>query len=188
MRRRARILSAEEQRLWAEVARRTVPLPGREIPEAPPAPQPPAESGSAQPKAIRDDRVARAQAPPALPPLAPLERRTRLKLRRGTERPDAVLDLHGMRQDQAHAVLISFLRRAQGEGRSLVLVVTGKGGASAGEGPFEERGVLRRVVPHWLRLADLRSLVLGFEEASPHHGGSGALYVRLRRRHAGSRA
>jgi DNA-nicking Smr family endonuclease len=112
----------------------------------------------------------------------------RLKLRRGTERPDAVLDLHGMRQAQAHAVLIGFLRRAQIEGRSLVLVVTGKGGASAGEGPFEERGVLRRVVPHWLRLSDLRPLVIGFEEAAPHHGGSGALYVRLRRRNGGSRA
>jgi DNA-nicking Smr family endonuclease len=42
--------------------------------------------------------------------------------------------------------------------------------------------VLRRVVPHWLRLPELRALVLGFEEAAPQHGGAGALYVRLRRR------
>ncbi len=47
---------------------------------------------------------------------------------------------------------------------------------------YEERGILRRLVPHWLGLPDLRSLVIGFEEASAHHGGSGALYVRLRRR------
>ncbi|HEX5866107.1 MAG TPA: Smr/MutS family protein, partial [Beijerinckiaceae bacterium] len=47
--------------------------------------------------------------------------------------------------------------------------------------PFEERGVLRRVVPHWLRLPDLRPLVVGFEEAAVRHGGAGALYVRLRR-------
>jgi DNA-nicking Smr family endonuclease len=39
---------------------------------------------------------------------------------------------------------------------------------------------LRRMVPHWLAEADLRHLVLGFEEASRGHGGSGALYVRLR--------
>jgi DNA-nicking Smr family endonuclease len=44
--------------------------------------------------------------------------------------------------------------------------------------------VLRRVVPHWLRLAEARPFVLGFEEAAPHHGGAGALYVRLRRRRA----
>ena len=45
----------------------------------------------------------------------------------------------------------------------------------------EERGVLKRSVPHWLRLPDLRPLVVGFEEAQPRHGGSGALYIRLRR-------
>jgi DNA-nicking Smr family endonuclease len=188
MRRRGRVLSAEEQRLWAEIARRTVPLPGRMVPEAPMSPETSPESGPAPQSTIPKRTKKTSAAVPALPPLAPLESRMRLKLRRGTERPDAVLDLHGMRQAQAHAVLIGFLRRAQIEGRSLVLVVTGKGGASAGEGPFEERGVLRRVVPHWLRLSDLRPLVIGFEEAAPHHGGSGALYVRLRRRNGGSRA
>jgi len=41
--------------------------------------------------------------------------------------------------------------------------------------------VLKRVVPHWLRLPDLRPIVLGFEDAALNHGGTGALYVRLRR-------
>jgi DNA-nicking Smr family endonuclease len=125
---------------------------------------------------------ARAAAPPPPPPLAPLDRRTLTALRRGSRKVDAVLDLHGMRQDQAHGALLHFLHRAQAQGHGLVLVITGKGGAGAAGHLFEERGVLRRVVPHWLRLADLRSLVLGFEESSPHHGGSGALYVRLRRK------
>ena len=87
-----------------------------------------------------------------------------------------------MRQDEAHGALIGFLHRSQREGRAVVLVITGKGGPGAEGATFAERGVLRRVVPHWLRLPDLRALVLGFEEASPHHGGTGALYVRLRRR------
>jgi hypothetical protein len=54
--------------------------------------------------------------------------------------------------------------------------------APADEDWFRETGVLRRLVPHWLREPDLRSTVLGFEEAGPGHGGAGALYVRLRRR------
>jgi DNA-nicking Smr family endonuclease len=64
----------------------------------------------------------------------------------------------------------------------VVLVVTGKGAnkvrADAGHG--YEGGVLRRTVPHWLAAPELRHIVLGFEEAGQGHGGSGALYVRLR--------
>jgi len=127
----------------------------------------------------------RVSAPPAPPPLAPLDRRTRLALNRGARRVDAVIDLHGMRQDEAHGALLAFLRRAQAQGHGLVLVVTGKGADASGDA-FGERGVLRRVAPHWLRLPVLRPLVLGVEEAGPRHGGSGALYVRLRRRRAGA--
>ena len=42
--------------------------------------------------------------------------------------------------------------------------------------------MLRRLAPQWLGEPDLRSVVLGFEEAGRAHGGAGALYVRLRRR------
>jgi DNA-nicking Smr family endonuclease len=186
MARRHRVLSPEERRLWAEFARGIVPLRGRHVPEAPPAE--PAPDNPLPPQPIRPPNPARqSDIRPALPPLAPLERKARLKLRRGIDRPDAILDLHGMRQIEAHGELVRFLARAQTRGHGLVLVVTGKGGAPAGEGLFEERGVLRRMVPHWLRLPDLRPIVLGFEEASPQHGGSGALYVRLRRRSAGLR-
>jgi DNA-nicking Smr family endonuclease len=61
-----------------------------------------------------------------------------------------------------------------------VLVITGKGRGAEDqhEAPF---GVLRRAVPQWLREPDLRSLVVGFEEATATHGGAGALYVRIRR-------
>jgi DNA-nicking Smr family endonuclease len=111
-----------------------------------------------------------------------VERKTLVALRRGRKDVDSVIDLHGMRQEEAHFALLRFLHQAQGSGHGLVLVITGKGGTASHGGLFEERGVLRRMVPHWLRLPDLRSLVIGFDEASPQHGGSGALYVRLRRR------
>ncbi|MBS7696951.1 MULTISPECIES: Smr/MutS family protein [unclassified Chelatococcus] len=141
------------------------------------APPNPATPKSAIPKPATPDSRA-----PKVPPLAPLERRQRLALRRGTEAIEAVLDLHGMRQIEAHAALTGFVRRAQREQKRVVVVVTGKGG---GEGSsklmFGERGVLRRLVPQWLASPELRSVVLGYGEAGRHHGGSGALYVRLRR-------
>ncbi|GEP08290.1 Smr/MutS family protein [Methylobacterium gnaphalii] len=111
-----------------------------------------------------------------------LERRERMGLRRGTLAIDARIDLHGLYQADAHAALIGFLLRSRQAGHARVLVVTGKGGDAAMDGTFSERGVLRRSVPHWLRGAELRAVVLGFEEAARHHGGAGALYVRLRRR------
>ncbi len=183
--RRARNLSPEERRLWSHVARHVKPMKGKALP---PEPEPeeetataPAPKVSSKPSSVPPPLPPQPKAP-SLPPLAPVERKTLQALRRGRKDVDSVIDLHGMRQEEAHFALISFLHRAQSSGYSVVLVVTGKGGSPVRSGLFDERGVLRRMVPHWLRLPELRSLVVGFEEASPQHGGSGALYVRLRRR------
>ena len=119
--------------------------------------------------------IVQAPSPPGL------ERRVRLALRRGALTVDARIDLHGMYQAEAHDALHGFLMRCRSAGHTHVLVVTGKGGAGYDDA-FSERGVLRRSVPHWLRAPELRTVVLGFEEAARHHGGAGALYVRLRRR------
>ncbi|MFY9967971.1 MAG: Smr/MutS family protein, partial [Roseiarcus sp.] len=116
------------------------------------------------------------------PPLAPIERRLKRKLARGRGEIDDAIDLHGMNQAEAHQALRGFLRHSQARGARLVIVVTGKGGPLDEPASFgHERGVLRRLAPHWLREPDLRTVVLGFEEAGRAHGGSGALYVRLRR-------
>ncbi len=110
-----------------------------------------------------------------------LDRRERRALRRRVRDVDARIDLHGMRQEEAHRALIRFLQSASSRDCVIVLVVTGKGGVG-GPGYGDERGVLRRIAPHWLRAEELKPFVVGFEEASAHHGGAGALYVRLRRR------
>ena len=116
-------------------------------------------------------------------PLAPLERRLKKQLLRGQSSVDQVLDLHGLHQGDAHHRLKQFIMRAQLDGARVVLVITGKGRSTPGEvlGSFEV-GILRRMVPHWLRGADMRSLVIGFEEAGVSLGGSGALLVRVRKR------
>jgi DNA-nicking Smr family endonuclease len=178
--RRGRTLSEADLALWRQVARSVTPLPGRAAIEPEPAPPAPPVVTPELTKLASLASPATAPAKPPPPPLAPLENRLRTQLRRGQQGVEAVIDLHGMRQDEAHMALRAFLRREQGRGTRLALVVTGKG--AAGTSLFgDERGVLRRVVPHWLRLPDLRPLVVGFEEAQQRHGGSGALYVRLRR-------
>ncbi len=180
MRRRGKSLTEADLALWRQVARSVTPLAGRppEPPEAPPAAITAETAETAAPALLVAAKVAPAK--PLPPPLAPLERRLRTQLRRGQQSVEAVIDLHGLRQDEAHLALRAFLRREQARGTRLALVVTGKGG-SATSMFGDERGVLRRMVPHWLRLPDLRPLVLGFDEAEQRHGGTGALYVRLRR-------
>jgi DNA-nicking Smr family endonuclease len=119
-------------------------------------------------------------APP--PALATIDRRTKQRLSRGTASVDARLDLHGMTQSAARARLDSFLRSAQARGLGLVLVITGKGREGPDDPYGEVRGVLRRQVPRWLALPELRPYVVGFSEAGPGHGGAGALYVRVRKK------
>ena len=175
---RLRRLSDEEIALWTEVARgvarrRGAALPTPSNPDAGKPPHPPPSAAE-----VLQSRPAKQSAPP----LAPIERRLKRELARGRGAIDAALDLHGLTQAEAHQALRGFLRHSQARGARLVIVVTGKGGPLDEPGSWpHERGVLKRLAPHWLRELDLRSVVLGFEEAGRAHGGSGALYVRLRR-------
>jgi DNA-nicking Smr family endonuclease len=183
--RRKRGLSEEERALWENVAKQVKPLRKKPRPaKAHPAKPDPALS-VAEPAASTPARAPRPIAPvpmskpakPAAPPLAALGRRERSRLSRGHSEIDARLDLHGMTQSRAHHALHAFLQRAHNEGLTFVLVITGKGKL----GSESERGVLRRQVPLWLGLPEFRCFVVGFEEAHIGHGGSGALYVRVRR-------
>ncbi|MGL5116035.1 MAG: Smr/MutS family protein [Beijerinckiaceae bacterium] len=171
-----RRLSAEEQALWAHVSESVKPLPGRRRPAAPPAiPAAPVPTVAAP----RPMAGIPPPAPPPLKPLAPIERRLRQRVGRGQHPVDGALDLHGMRQDEAHRALLSFVRRKHHEGATLVIVVTGKGGGVTPSG--DERGVLKRLVPHWLADPGIRGCVIGFEQAARGHGGEGALYIRIRK-------
>ncbi|HLW92933.1 MAG TPA: Smr/MutS family protein [Roseiarcus sp.] len=174
-----RPLSDEEIELWREVAKSVAPRKGAKLPtpkRAPPAA--PAKRDKAAPPPAAEAKPARSTAA-----LAPLEKRLKRQLSRGGARPDDVIDLHGMTEAEAHRALRGFLTYARSRGCRLVLVITGKGENKGAASPLwtDEPGVLRRLTPHWLRAADLRPAVLGFEEAGRGHGGAGALYVRLRR-------
>ena len=179
--RRRRVVSEAELALWMKVAETVEPLPGRALPEpvTQPAPPKPVEERPASPPSAAV--VAPKPLRPSPPPLAPLEAKLRRRLARGVVEIDARVDLHGLRQDEAHRRLASFLIRAQAEGHRVVLVITGKGRPGAEEAFGSERGVLRRSVPHWLSSPAARDVVIGFEPADPVHGGAGALYVRIRR-------
>ncbi|MEQ1717781.1 MAG: Smr/MutS family protein [Hyphomicrobium sp.] len=129
-------------------------------------------------------------APPrkAAPPIVEFDRKKAKRLRSGRTEIEARIDLHGLRQDEAHGTLRAFLHRAQNRGLRWVLVITGKGKIADrdDDAPFDmtrvrDRGVLKRNVPRWLEEPDLRPLVISYTTAAIEHGGDGALYVHLRK-------
>lgn len=95
------------------------------------------------------------------------------RLRRGQLSVQAELDLHGLSVPAARESLADFLRECRRSGTRCVRIVHGKGRRSPGG-----QGVLKDKVNRWLRQWDA---VLAFNSARPVDGGTGALYVLLKR-------
>ena len=172
----------EDQILWQRVTQRVTPLPGRQQRLSPP-PMVKQRAKAVKPAAKTQQNMptpAQTSSPTAktqsLVDLregdrAGLDRRTQRRLFRGDVPIDRRLDLHGYTAARAEVKLQTFIEDAAYGGCRCVLVITGKGA-----------GVLRSLVPGWLKRAPLPGLVLAVAQARPADGGSGAFYVLLRRR------
>ncbi len=116
-------------------------------------------------------------------PRAGIEPNLKQRVQRGRVEIDGTIDLHGMRQVEAHAALTRFIHARSARGDRTLLVITGKGLKKLGDDAavIIERGVLRAMLPIWLSEPKLAPLVAGWDVAAQHHGGDGAFYVRLRR-------
>lgn len=181
----ARRPTPEERALWAKAMVDARPLKrrGRKT-EAPSAEPPPTEAPKKPKKTGRIPPPPPSPPPSAPPAKAPIEvsprlapgidKRTAERFRKGQREIEGRLDLHGMTQDAAWRRLVSTIERAHRDGKRALLVITGKGSSGG--------GVLRTTVPRWLTEAPLKPLVLAHAPAQPKDGGSGALYVLLRRK------
>lgn len=102
-----------------------------------------------------------------------LQRRVLRKLKRGHFVIEAELDLHRMKISEAREQIAVFLVQARQEGRRCVRIVHGKGLGSKDKLP-----VLKGKINAWLQQKDE---VLAFCSALPRDGGTGAVYVLLKR-------
>ena len=182
----ARKSTPEERALWAKAMVDAKPLKRRGKKAETPTPEAahPAETPKKPKKVGRLPPPPPPAPPPAqqakvpievAPRLAPgIDKRTAERFRKGQREIEGRLDLHGMTQDAAWRRLVSTIERAHRDGKRALLVITGKGSAGG--------GVLRTRVPRWLTEAPLKPLVLAHAPAQPKDGGSGALYVLLRRK------
>ena len=97
------------------------------------------------------------------------------KLKQGRYEPEARLDMHRMTARRARRELFGFIEESFQLGLRSVLIVHGKGESK----PERERSsVLKGCTDHWLRQLDI---VQAFHSAQLRHGGTGAVYVLLRK-------
>ena len=101
-----------------------------------------------------------------------LQHKTLKQLRQGRNPVEAVLDLHGLTVEQARKELLHFLTVCEADGARHVIIVHGKGFRS------KDKPVIKPMVNRWLRATDK---VLAFHTAQAKDGGSGAVYVLLKK-------
>ncbi len=97
------------------------------------------------------------------------------KLKQGRYEPEARLDLHRMSVATARRELFDFVEESYKLGIRSALVIHGKGESKAER---ERSSILKGCTEHWLRQLDI---VQAFHSAQRGHGGTGAVYVLLRK-------
>lgn len=189
-------LSAEEADLWRKVADTVTPLHPRHpalaeaAPASPVATQPVAPPRKAPRGRIPAPRpVPAAVATPTRPLTAHgLDSSWDRKLARGAITPDFTIDLHGMNLDTAHGRLVGGIGQALAMGARLVLLIAGKPRPQGDHDRpnhserGERRGAIRAKLLDWLAHSPHASNIAAVRPAQPRHGGSGAVYVVLRKR------
>ncbi len=127
--------------------------------------------------------------------LEDMDRRQQERFRKGKLTLEGRLDLHGLTQKNALRSLMIFIPEHRSLGHRCVLVITGKGAPvlkmSTQRYPYHDseemqetgrsRGILRDMVPVWLSSSSLKPHILAFCRAQPQDGGSGALYIMLKK-------
>ena len=87
------------------------------------------------------------------------------------------IDLHGLTKQEAETKVKDFLIQSHKLGLRCVLIVHGRGLNSPDSFP-----VLKESLPIWLSRGPIRKIVLAFVTARPYDGGTGAVYVLLKKR------
>jgi DNA-nicking Smr family endonuclease len=172
-----RRLDPDEAKLWAKVVESVRPLEGVAMPGSPaeagapsaPAPDPGLGRGATQPPPPRPARKT---------PGETLDGTWDRRLSRGLVAPDAMLDLHGHNLATAYDLLDRRLEQAIDSGARLMLLVTGKPPDPARPA---KRGAIRAAVGDWLHASRHSGRIAAVRNAHPRHGGTGALYIVLRR-------
>lgn len=102
-----------------------------------------------------------------------VQQKVMTKLKKGQFPTESKIDLHGSTINEAGAKLQHAIDISVTNKQRCVLVVHGRG-----KGSFDNKPAIKTHVNQWLRNT---ANVLAFCSAQSHHGGTGAVYVLLKR-------
>ena len=98
------------------------------------------------------------------------------RLKKGEFPVQDYIDLHGLTRQEAEKDVRDFLFQSCRLEHRCVLIVHGRGLNSP-----DSFSVLKERMPTWLTRGSAKKIVLAFCSAKPYDGGTGAIYVYLRR-------
>jgi len=99
------------------------------------------------------------------------------RLKKGEFSIQDYIDLHGLTRKDAEIKVKNFIVQSRAHGLRCVLIVHGRGLNSP-----DNFSVLKENIPIWLSRGPARKGVLAFTTARPYDGGTGAVYVLLRKK------
>ncbi len=177
-----RRLTPEEAAIWQRVRASVRPIERRIVADATMADL---VAGDMKPMKRVKGRVPMPLVPPVIPkrpgpPANTLDGGWDKRLSRGAISPDRTIDLHGHTLAAAHAALDHGIADAIASGDRVILLVTGKPPRPESERPHA-RGAIRAAIGDWLAGSRHADRIAAIRGAHPRHGGTGALYVILRR-------
>ena len=111
-----------------------------------------------------------------------IDKSTLKKFKREEFKIEDRLDLHGFTADDAYNKVNDFVVSAYNSGKRCIIIITGKGlTVREGDDIFTVKGILKRQVPQWLDMPQLRAMILTYKNPSESLGGTGALYILLKK-------
>jgi DNA-nicking Smr family endonuclease len=180
MRKKPSPLSDDDSDLFRSAVAGVRPLASDRLPVTPPPPPPLPQKRLEDEHRVLQDMLSDPEYPELLETgeelffaRSGLQHSVLRKLRRGQYAVAAELDLHGLTAAAAREQLAAFLIACRQRDLRCVRIIHGKG-----NGSVQRRPVLKGKVNHWLQQRDE---VLAFCSARPVDGGTGAVYVLLKR-------
>ena len=180
-------LTAEEAAAWAKLAASVTPFEGRKVEQSRPtdAVEPKQSLRAPVIKRTPDQRPANPAANRARSPQprkdGGLDGHWDRKLKAGDVAPDFTLDLHGHNLDSAHTRLMGGMAQARAMGARVVLLIAGRPRPVDPADRQHRRGAIRAKLLDWLAASEHGDSIAAIRKAHQKHGGSGALYLVLRR-------